>query len=89
MRVRILSSLPPICCSPAGRGSIYIQQGSVRLAQGDGGVLSYTGTQSVENKTGGIQGFITIMDEYKTSIKKGSVLRLKGVGGMDMISGRG
>ncbi len=50
---------------------------------------SYTVTQSVENETWGIQGFMTIIDEYKTGIKSGSVLRLKGVGGMDMISGRG
>ncbi len=29
--------------------------------------------------------FITIMDEYKTGIKSGSVLRPKGVGEMDMV----
>ncbi len=85
MRVRILSSLPPICCIPAGRGSI--QQGSVRPDHRDVGVSSNTDTQSVENKTWGIQGFITIMDEYKTGIKDGSVLRLKGVGEMDMVNG--
>ncbi len=38
-------------------------------------------------KTWGIQEFITIMDEYKTGIKSGSVLRLKGVGEMDMVNG--
>ncbi len=86
MHLHFSSKLPnTYCCIPAGRGSI--QQGSVRLAPGDVGVSSYTGTQSVENKTWGIQGFITIMDEYKTGIKSGSVLRLKGVGEMDMANG--
>ncbi len=81
--------MPPFknteCCIPAGRGSI--QQGSVRLTPGDVGVPSYTGTQSVENTMWGIQRFMTIIDEYKNGIKRGSVLRLKGVGEMDMVNG--
>ncbi len=50
-------------------------------------VSSYTGTQSVENTVWGIQLFIAIMDEYKNGIKRGSVLRLKGVGEMDTVNG--